>query len=308
MSLKNGRNPKSPSFQFYPGDFLADPKVQAMTAAEIGAYMLLLCAQWMDGPLPDDHKFLARVSRMTTGEFDLAWLAVGRCFKPDPDGRLSNPRLERERTNLEAFKAKCREDGAKGWAEREQKRREARATPVATPPGPLQGPLPPVSRIPDPVSLPENTRASRPPPSAPDIPVPAKALKVRKPPTDRHAEFVAWWSEVFERVVGSKYGFQGGKDGAHVKRILERAEPPEVQRRAMILLTSPPGWIAAGGIDLGTLDSQWNKLASAGHVQAATGAKQIALDNAMNGNGHVPANRLSLLDMPRTANGRRMNP
>lgn len=106
MGKRSGRNAKSPAFQFYPGDFLADPKVQAMRAEEVGAYLLLLCAEWLDGPLPDDPGFLARVCRLGAAEFAQAWQAVGRCFKP-AEGRagfLENPRLERER----AFQAEGR--------------------------------------------------------------------------------------------------------------------------------------------------------------------------------------------------------
>lgn len=103
---RNGRNSKSPAFQFYPGDFLADPKVQAMRPEEVGAYLLLLCAEWLDGPLPDDHGFLARICRLGAAEFSQAWQAVGRCFRPveDRPGFLENPRLERER----AFQAEGR--------------------------------------------------------------------------------------------------------------------------------------------------------------------------------------------------------
>lgn len=60
----------------------------------------------------------------------------------------------------------------------------------------------------------------------------------------------------------------------------------EARRRAAILLASAPSWMARGGVDLGTLDTQWNKLVSAGVVGEATGARQLAIQDALHTNGH----------------------
>lgn len=93
---RNGRNAKSPAFQLYATDFLSDPKVLAMTTEEVGAYILLLCAEWIDGPLPLEHHYLARIARMTPERFNEAWKSISRCFEVR-DKTISNPRLERER-------------------------------------------------------------------------------------------------------------------------------------------------------------------------------------------------------------------
>lgn len=105
---RNGRTPKSPAFQLYPGDFLADPRVQAMRKEEVGVYCLLLFAEWLEGgPLIDDHEYLARIARCTPEEFATIWVAVGRCFRASSThaGCIESPRLERERR----FQAEGRE-------------------------------------------------------------------------------------------------------------------------------------------------------------------------------------------------------
>jgi len=53
---------KSPAFQFYPADFLADANVAGMTCAQVGAYIRLLCHCWLEGSLPDDDRVLAKLS------------------------------------------------------------------------------------------------------------------------------------------------------------------------------------------------------------------------------------------------------
>lgn len=46
------KNHKPPSFQFYPQDFLADLNVTLMNMEERGAYITLLCHNWIEGAIP----------------------------------------------------------------------------------------------------------------------------------------------------------------------------------------------------------------------------------------------------------------
>jgi hypothetical protein len=124
----------------------------------------------------------------------------------------------------------------------------------------------------------EEKREEKKAPSGAPADKPPSISKPRKEPTGEHAEFIAWWCAAYELATGASYGFQGGKDAKHVQRILARpGGSQEARRRASIMLTCAPEWMAKGGIDLGTLDAQWNKLASAGNVQVATGSKQAVL-------------------------------
>lgn len=107
---------RSPAFQFYPRDFLSDSNVLAMTMAERGCYITLLCLCWTDGSLPADLSRMARLIGLTSGQLQKMWPALGVCFKPHPDdvGRLVQPRLERERVKQDDFRQRQSENGRLG--------------------------------------------------------------------------------------------------------------------------------------------------------------------------------------------------
>lgn len=80
---------KSPAFQFYPKDWLTDDKVVAMTSAERGDYITLLCLDWLnDGLNPEYNKLLNGGSSL-----------VRSCFVDHSTkmGFVTNPRLLVER-------------------------------------------------------------------------------------------------------------------------------------------------------------------------------------------------------------------
>jgi len=111
----------SPAFSFYPKDFVSSPKVQAMTPAEIGSYVLLLCAAWVGDPqgyLPEDDELLRRIARMSPDEWRVARPLIMACFERDGDGLVYNKRLLRERRRQETHSAVQRENGKRGAAKR----------------------------------------------------------------------------------------------------------------------------------------------------------------------------------------------
>jgi len=55
---------------FYIADYLAD--TAHLSAAEHGAYMLLIMHYWQKGGLPDDDAQLARIARMSPEEWSKA--------------------------------------------------------------------------------------------------------------------------------------------------------------------------------------------------------------------------------------------
>src|ERR1700676_3672308 len=88
-------------FDFDAADFLASEDVASMTAAEVGQYVLLLCAAWLGGKeatLPNDPRTLARLARATKGR--VAPVVI-RKFISTGEGRLLNLRLSAE------WKAAC---------------------------------------------------------------------------------------------------------------------------------------------------------------------------------------------------------
>jgi uncharacterized protein YdaU (DUF1376 family) len=85
-------------FPFYPRDFMSDPRVETMTNAELGAYLRLLCCAWNRGTIPASWPRRALVMREPVENAKQMWKSLATCFFHTEDGRLSNKRLEEERT------------------------------------------------------------------------------------------------------------------------------------------------------------------------------------------------------------------
>jgi uncharacterized protein YdaU (DUF1376 family) len=122
---------KSPAFQFYARDFLADEHVARMGNVETGIYIRLLCFCWLEGSIPADLEELALMLPRTSGkELEKAWRVVGRCFDPHPTepGRYVQQRLDRERQKQANRREKARLAGAVGGRTRVQREAEAKQT------------------------------------------------------------------------------------------------------------------------------------------------------------------------------------
>lgn len=104
---------KSPAFQFYPADYLADEAVQMMTLEEEGVYIRLLSYCWREGSIPSDPDKCARL--VGKGASTTVVRVVQGCFnQSSTDGsRLVHPRLEAEKAKQEAWVSKSREGGLK---------------------------------------------------------------------------------------------------------------------------------------------------------------------------------------------------
>ena len=105
-------------------DFLGD--TLDLDAAEVGAYMLLLMAQWnRDGnSLPDDHKKLQRIARCGRN-WPRIWGQIAHYFDRDEDGIYSK-RLRLEAQNVAAKRAVNAQNGARGGAAKSLKSKEQR--------------------------------------------------------------------------------------------------------------------------------------------------------------------------------------
>lgn len=98
----------SPAFQFYPSDFLSG--TAHMTAAEVGAYIRLLCHQWQQGYIPSESNKLTRISGVSFTKLG----EVMSKFETGEDGNLRNARLESVREKLQSYREKQAEHGKKG--------------------------------------------------------------------------------------------------------------------------------------------------------------------------------------------------
>jgi uncharacterized protein YdaU (DUF1376 family) len=116
-------------FDFDAAEFLADEDVAAMTAAEVGQFILLKCSAWLggkDATLPNDQRTLARFARATNGRVAPV---VMRKFNSTAEGRLSNPELSEE-WKAACARAKVRHEKAQkaattSWSEAARSKRQA---------------------------------------------------------------------------------------------------------------------------------------------------------------------------------------
>lgn len=112
-----------PYFQFYPQDFISDINVKLMSNEARGAYIMLLCHDWIEGGLPDNERALAILS----GAGD-RWPEIREqvfvLFVKNGD-LLTNPRLQEEREKLEMKKRQKSQAGkASGKSRRAKKKQD----------------------------------------------------------------------------------------------------------------------------------------------------------------------------------------
>jgi len=115
---------RSPCFQFYAAEYLADENVALMTLEEEGAYIRALAYCWREGSIPSEE---SKLSRLLKGISNQPLTVVRNCFNQHPTDpeRLIHPRLEIEREKQRAWKEKSSEAGKKsGEARRMNKLRD----------------------------------------------------------------------------------------------------------------------------------------------------------------------------------------
>jgi uncharacterized protein YdaU (DUF1376 family) len=80
---------------FFVGDYLAD--TPHLTPAQHGVYLLLLCAYWKrQGPLPNDEKILASISKLTPAQWRAMRPIILEFFTLTPEGTLVQKRAQAE--------------------------------------------------------------------------------------------------------------------------------------------------------------------------------------------------------------------
>ena len=117
-----------PYMPLWVADFLSSGKVKQMTPAHIGAYVMLLMYEWNGTELLDDDDYLAKLTQCD-GHQEWAELSnlVRACFE-QRDGRLFNPRLEKERKRIADRHEKLSEAGKKSGKVRRKKRLSTRTS------------------------------------------------------------------------------------------------------------------------------------------------------------------------------------
>jgi len=106
----------------YIADYLSD--TIHLTAAQHGAYLLILMEIWRKGPIPDDKRRLARIAKVSCDDWDAGiWPVLSEFLTITPAG-VTQKRLEAERSRAESVSKKR----AAATAAREEKKRAREAS------------------------------------------------------------------------------------------------------------------------------------------------------------------------------------
>lgn len=115
---------KSPAFQFYAKDFLSDGYVRMMTLEQVGAYILLLSHQWLEGGLPIELEHLAKLCNTDFEAMkNRIWPGIHKRFEVDRSSgvsKLINKRLEREREKQKNYSRSRQKNAKSRWDKEKQ--------------------------------------------------------------------------------------------------------------------------------------------------------------------------------------------
>lgn len=111
-------------FKIYAAETLSDERFSGWSVEERGAWFTLLLHAWREGSIPSDLAALARLLHVDAAAMRLLWDAIGDRFVDHPDhpGRLTSPRLEKEREAGQEMLAKKAAAGKAGATSRWDKK------------------------------------------------------------------------------------------------------------------------------------------------------------------------------------------
>lgn len=123
---------KAPAFQFYPKDYTSDEHVVLMSLEQEGAYLRLMCHQWLHGSIPSELSQIAAICRTTPAKMKKLWAGIEPCFPSTEDGRRANRRMSKDNEDMQRWREARAEAGAAGGRAKAAKQTASTAMPVAT--------------------------------------------------------------------------------------------------------------------------------------------------------------------------------
>lgn len=232
--MKDKKEFNLPAFLFYPNDFIGS--TAHLEVETVGAYIRLLCFQWVNGFIPRKPKQIQGIISCGNDKFKEVWDELKEKFSPTTAG-FANKRLEMVRGEAMEYRKNASERGKAGAEARWHKQCSSNAQ-----------------------AMPKNSLSSS---SSSSISsskedIPAKAGTPQ-------AEFVEAWSDLYQSETGGPYK-AGREDFVIVARLLKTFGEAEVLSRAKILLAacrSRLAWFTKDGLadfTIKKLSSQWNAL------------------------------------------------
>lgn len=111
-----------------------------MTLEEQGAYIRLLCHEWLEGSIPSNLSDLAKICGISRTRMSRVWRNVSSKFECGEDGaRLCNARLEQYRNELLEKRSRQSQGGKEGAAKRWADEKPTVTKPVGNPLGKAMG-------------------------------------------------------------------------------------------------------------------------------------------------------------------------
>lgn len=105
----------APAFQLYAAEFLGGDKVSRMSYTEIGIFTVLLCHAWNDHGLIPNVNEIAKKLKLNPRRFGRIWQGVlSECWV-ERNGRLVNPRQEKERKKQADYRKRQSDAAASRW-------------------------------------------------------------------------------------------------------------------------------------------------------------------------------------------------
>lgn len=231
--MASSKSTKSPAFQFYPSDFLGDDRVARMTYTEIGIYTVLLSRAWLAGGLPTDVGEIAKMLKLPPPRFRKLWAGVlSECFTVK-NGRLVNPRQEKERQKQADYRRRQSDKANTRW----QASGNATALPAHKPRQSRRNALQSSSSTSS-TQIPTGSESPQPHP-------------VR--------DFLALYVELFKARFGVDPVIAKGRDAKIASDVLKRGQS-EAYRLLRAFFDSPDPFIQDSGYGLNIFAGQINKL------------------------------------------------
>jgi uncharacterized protein YdaU (DUF1376 family) len=233
---------KAPAFQFYVDDFLGG--TAHFTASETGGYVRLLCHQWKYGGVPGDNvDRLGAIMGMSRSSAKSAWAVISEKFENGEDALWRNAKLEKVRKGKEKFIQDQADKGARGAAARWGNGR-----------GDGRGHSPGY-RESWPGASPEVSPDASPNDGSPNLPSPirdeSKNDSSLRPPGD----LLAVHHRLFISKYGAKPSYDGSKDAAIAKRLIQKHGFDGSSQLLEVYFDSRDPWIAKSGHGMGPLGS-----------------------------------------------------
>jgi uncharacterized protein YdaU (DUF1376 family) len=101
----------------YAKEWTSSETVRLMSFAEKGLYIDLLNYAWVNDGLPAEPEKIARMVGAGVEEFAALWSSVSLNFVAGEDGRLRNPRQEKERSQVFEKSEKARASAKRRWSD-----------------------------------------------------------------------------------------------------------------------------------------------------------------------------------------------